>query len=156
MKTIAGLLLAVPVLSGCAIEGIGTDGRTLAYQNAASESREYVALNRGQRDARWYAAWCDKIRPHFAHMSEQDAKLDRYCSAMQQQPEHAAEIQRALVEDLSASGEVAQQRSSQALNALALYSVMQSAQPRAATPAVTAPVTCTSQAIGSQTYTNCR
>lgn len=158
MKNAGATLLSL-MLCSCAIEGIGFDGRDLAYQNAASASREYVSLHRGERDASWYANWCSTIRPHFSHMSEESARIDRYCDAMQQQPENAAAIAHDLGSDLAESGKAAGAKRQAAWSALAAYSAAQQAQPQhTVTPYVvpTAPaIHCTSYTVGAQTYTNC-
>jgi hypothetical protein len=91
MKTTAAVMLTL-VLSGCAIEGVGFDGRVNAYRAAEQDSREYVALHMGKRDPAWYSEWCDVVRPHFQRMAEESSRVDRYCAAMQAQPENAQKI----------------------------------------------------------------
>jgi hypothetical protein len=147
MKRIAGISLLAILVSGCAIEGIGVDGHTLAYQNAEAASREYVSLHRGDRDSSWYANWCASIRPHLARMQDESARLDRYCKAMQDQPVQAANIAHDLAEYLNDAANTAARRSDADRSALAAFSATQQSTAK--------PVHCASQSFGAQTYTNC-
>jgi len=135
-------------LSGCAIEGIGFDGRVDAYQNAARDGNEFVALHPGTRDTLWYEGWCAAELPHFKRMDDQYARMTRYCEAMKAQPEHAADIRASLIKDLDSGGVQADQRRNGALAAL-------SAMAAAAPPPKPAPVTCTSTTLGTSATTTC-
>lgn len=94
MKKAMMIALLPAVLAGCAIEGVGWQGHVDAYNNAAAAGGEYVALNRNARDASWYAGWCAAIEPHFKLMSDVHDRVERYCAAMQTQPQNAPAIQR--------------------------------------------------------------
>ncbi|WP_024906182.1 hypothetical protein [Robbsia andropogonis] len=144
------LLLATLVctFSGCAIEGVGFDGRVNAYENAVRDGNEYVGLHPGTRDTAWYDGWCAAELPHFQRMSDQYARMTRYCDAMKAQPEHAAEIRTSLINDLQNANAQAHQRRD---SVLAAVGAMAAAQP-APRPG---PVTCTSTSIGTSTTTSC-
>ncbi len=161
MKIIACCALVLS-LSACAIEGIGFDGRVNAYQGAESDSREYTALHIGQRDAAWYAGWCDTLRPHFQRMSDELARVNRYCSAMQAQPENAQKIGQALTDELTRGRDGVQANRSAVLGGLAAYSqAQQAARPAQqvqyiSTPSVSPTVNCSSYTLGNQVNTTCR
>lgn len=166
MKIIAAFTLAA-ALSGCAIEGVGFDGRVNAYRAASQDSREYLALHTGQRDSAWYAGWCDVLRPHFQRMSDEAARVNRYCAAMQAQPDNAAKIAHALGQELEQSGNGAVANRNSALQSVAVMNQQQHEErmitlqqqqqfPRIATPTVTPTVNCTSYTVGAQTHTNCQ
>ena len=152
-------------LAACAIEGVGFDGRVNAYRNAAADGREFAALNRGAKDAGWYAGWCAAIKPHFERMSDVRGRVDRYCAAMEAQPDHAEEIRQDLIASLVDGGRAAQESRSTALGALAISAQMQQAQAMQAQaaaaqrPIVVAPspaVRCNSYRYGNATTTDCQ
>lgn len=148
MKTILLVAAIAGALSGCAIEGIGFDGRLDAYNNAARDGNEFVALHPGTRDAKWYEGMCAAELPHFKRMDDEYARVTRYCDAMQAQPEHAADILASLSKELDRGGAQAAQRRNGALAALSAMS--------AATPAPKpAPVTCNTTSFGISASTTC-
>jgi hypothetical protein len=163
MKIIIVLAL-IGGLAGCAIEGIGFDGRVNAYRAASQDSREYIALHAGQRDSAWYAGWCDVLRPHFQRMTDEAGRVNRYCAAMQAQPDNAPQIAHALGQELEQSANGAQANRTSALNAVAVMSqqqheermITQQQVPLITTPTVTPAVNCTSYAVGNQVHTNCQ
>ena len=170
MKIITALIL-VGGLAGCAIEGIGFDGRVNAYRAASQDSREYIALHTDQRDSAWYAGWCDVLRPHFQRMTDEAGRVNRYCAAMQAQPSNAPQIAHALSQELGQSANGAQANRNLALNAVAVMSQQQHEEriitlqkqqqvpPIAAPtvmPTVTPAMNCTSYAVGNQVKTNCQ
>ncbi|MGF6782547.1 hypothetical protein [Paraburkholderia sp. GAS334] len=113
VANIAAALLLLVAVSGCAIEGDGFDGRVKAYNAAALDSREYVALHMGQRDPAWYQGWCGVVAPHFISMDDVHARVLRYCTAMQAQPENAESIWNNLRQELTAaSGDAVARRNS--------------------------------------------
>ncbi|KAK48363.1 hypothetical protein BG58_32990 [Caballeronia jiangsuensis] len=170
-KSIIGLTLLPVLLAACAIEGVGFDGRVNAYRNAAADGREFAALNRGTRDAAWYAGWCGAIEPHFRRMSEQHARVDRYCAAMQAQPKEAEAIRSDLVADLSSGNSHAVDNRDEVLRGLGISAQLQQAQAQqlqaqamqvqaanASRPIFVQPNTavhCTSTRFGNQVNTNC-
>ncbi|MCG5078045.1 hypothetical protein [Paraburkholderia tagetis] len=169
MRSTGAILLLSAMLTACAIEGVGFDGRVNAYRNAATDGREFAALNRGARDAAWYAGWCAAIEPHFQRMSDVNARVKRYCAAMQTQQEAAEAIRQDLISTLLEGGKAADANRSAALGALAISAQMQQAQAAQAQqaqaaalmsrPLVTAPATaihCTSQRLGYQVQTDCQ
>jgi hypothetical protein len=135
-------------LSGCAVEGIGFDGRVDAYHNAARDGNEFVALHPGIRETVWYEGWCAAELPHFKRMDDQYARVTRYCDAMKAQPEHAAEIRKSLIDDMQSGSVQANQRRNGALAVLGAIAATQAA-PKPA------PVTCTSTAFGTSATTTC-
>lgn len=155
MKRTVPVMLLSGLLAACAIEGVGFDGRVDAYRNAAADAREFAALNRGTRDPAWYAGWCAAIEPHFRRMSEQHARVERYCAAMQAQPNNAEPIRQELANDLTSSGANVIDRRDEVLRGLGIAAQMQQAQ--AANRAATAKpyVHCTSTQLGNQVDTNC-
>jgi hypothetical protein len=156
------IFLITTILSGCAIEGIGFDGRVNAYNNAAQDSREYVALHMSARDAAWYQGWCGVIEPHFRRMGDEDARVQRYCAAMQEQPQNAESIRESLVQDLSASGNNAVSRRNSVVSALGVQIQQRQAQAaaRAAAPVYVMPtrpiVNCTTTSFGNTANTRCQ
>ena len=140
----AGLCLSI--LAGCAIEGIGFDGRRDAYRNADRAGRDFVVLHSGARDPAWYAGWCNAVLPHFERMSDAKDRVIKYCGAMQAQPENAAAIQAALADDLSKSWVISDAQA-QRNAVLGAALIQQQAKP--------APVNCTSNVVGNTVNTNC-
>jgi hypothetical protein len=133
-------------LSSCAVEGVGWQGRVDAYNNAAEAGREFADLNRGERDAAWYAGWCSAIEPHFKLMSTVHERVDKYCTQMQRQPENAAAIQQSLVATLNASKSSATDSRNAAYAAFGASA--QAQQPKQ--------VHCTAVQYGNATSTDCR
>lgn len=134
------------MLAGCAIEGIGFDGRRDAYRNADRAGRDFEVLHSGARDAEWYAGWCNVVLPHFDRMSDAKDRVIQYCGAMQAQPENAASIQKSLADDLSKSWVISDaQAQRNAMLGVAL--IQQQAKP--------APVNCTSNKFGNTVNTSC-
>lgn len=164
-----GIALLLPMLlTACAIEGVGFDGRVNAFRNAAADGREFAALNRGTRDAAWYAGWCGAIEPHFQRMSEQHARVERYCAAMQVHPNDAEAIRQELVSDLATGNTNAVDNRDEVLRGLGISAQMQQAQAQqaqaqaqaaaASRPVIIQPATsthCVSTRIGNQVSTNC-
>jgi len=136
----------IATLSGCAIEGVGWQRRVDAYNNAAEAGREFADLNRGDRNAEWYAGWCAAIEPHFKLMGTVHERVDKYCAEMQRQPENAAAIQQSLVVTLNAS------RSSATDSRNAAYAAFGDS------PQVQQPkqIHCTTVQYGYATNTDCR
>jgi hypothetical protein len=164
MKVIVACTLVI-TLSGCAIEGIGFDGRVNAYKAASSDSNEYIVLHSGIRDAGWYEGWCDVLRPHFQRMTDEEARVNRYCAAMLAQPENAPKIAHALAGELSDSANGAQASGNNAVAGMIAVTQAQQAQrqvqqaqpiPLIATPAVSPTVNCRSYAVGNQVNTTCQ
>jgi hypothetical protein len=137
------------VLAGCAIEGVGFDGRVNAYNAAAQDSREYTALHTGQRDAEWYQGWCNAVAPHFVRMEDTHARVVRYCDAMQSQPQNAERIWNDLRGELTSASQEAVARRNGIAGAFA-------AQQRAQTAIRARSVDCTSTAIGNTFNTHCQ
>ncbi|WGS53604.1 hypothetical protein LFL96_21335 [Paraburkholderia sp. D15] len=140
----AGLCLSV--LAGCAVEGIGFDGRRDALMNADRAGRDYEVLHSGARDSAWYAGWCNVVLPHFDRMNDAKDRVIRYCGAMQAQPENAAMIQKTLADDLSKSWVISDAQAQR--NAMLGAAMIQ----RQAKPA---PLNCTSNAVGNTVNTSC-
>jgi hypothetical protein len=160
MKIAISALLTV-ILAGCAIEGVGWQGHVDAYNNAAAAGGEYVALNRGTRDAGWYAGWCATIEPHFKLMSDVHDRVERYCAAMQAQPQNAEAIQRDLATMLTEGSVSATGSRNAAYSAFGASNAI----PRAPTgtaqtqyvPMQTkSPVHCTSTTLGNFVNTDCQ
>lgn len=151
-KAIAGLLV-LTFMSGCAIEGVGFDGRVNAYNAAAQDSREYVALHIGMRGPAWYQGWCDAVAPHFARMDDTHARVLRYCEAMQKQPDNAETIWDNLRQDLTAASQDAAARRNSIVGA---FVAQQQAQAAARAATVTRPVDCTSTTLGNTVNTRCQ
>lgn len=166
MKRLVPGLVLCSMISACAIEGIGFDGRVNAYRNAAADGREYAALNRSSRNSAWYAGWCAAIEPHFRRMNDVHGRVERYCSAMQLQPDNAETIRQDLIATLIDGGKAATDNRSAALGALAVSAQMQQAQAmqaqaaaasaRPAVPSTSPAMHCLSQRLGNQTYTDCQ
>lgn len=153
-RTVSAILLS-GLLAACAIEGVGFDGRVDAYRNAAADAREFAALNRGTRNAGWYQGWCAAIEPHFRRMSEQHARVERYCAAMQAQPDNAEPIRQELANDLASSGTNALDRRDQVLRGLSISAQVQQAQAASRASSAKPYVHCTSTQFGNQVDTNC-
>lgn len=148
MKDLILCCAAVAMVGGCAIEGVGHDGRLSAFHNASVEAHEFMALNRGARDSAWYAGWCAAIEPRFRRMSDTYARVRRYCDAMQAQPESAESIRQELAAMLNHESAATAGGRSAVLGALSetLQQARQTAKP----------VHCTSQRTGDQVDTECR
>jgi hypothetical protein len=156
MKRIVTALLPF-VLAGCAIEGVGWQGHVDAYNNAAAAGREYASLNRGARDSAWYAGWCAAIEPHFARMSDVHGRVERYCQAMQAQPESAEAIRADLVATLNAGGSSATSERNSAYTAVgAAVQTQQAEQQQQQRMQQAKQFHCTTQQFGTQTTTDCR
>ncbi|MDR5755296.1 MULTISPECIES: hypothetical protein [unclassified Caballeronia] len=170
-KTSIGLVLLPVLLAACAIEGVGFDGRVNAYRNAAADGREFAALNRGAHDAAWFVGWCGAIEPHFRRMSEQHARVERYCAAMQANPNDAEPIRSDLIAYLSSGNSYAIDHRDEVLRGLGISAQLQQAQAEqlqaqamqaqalsASRPIVVQPNTavhCTSTRFGNQVNTSC-
>jgi hypothetical protein len=152
VKNLVLCCVAGAMLGGCAIEGVGYDGRVNAYHNAAVDAREFVALNRGTRDSTWYAGWCAAIEPRFRRMGDTHARIKRYCGAMQSQPESAEAIRQELASVLNHGSAAAAADRSAALGTLSETLRQAQAQQGQQTAK---PVRCTSQRTGSQIDTEC-
>lgn len=145
--------VAGAMLNGCAIEGVGYDGRVDAYRNGAVAANEFAALNRGTRDSAWYSGWCASIEPHLRRMSDIHARVERYCGAMQSQPENAEAIRQDLAALLNQGNATAADKRRAVLGALS--ETLQQAQTQREQQAAKS-VHCTSQRTGNQIDTDCR
>jgi hypothetical protein len=145
--------VAGAILNGCAIEGVGYDGRVDAFHNAAVDAREFTALNRGTRDAAWYAGWCAAIEPHLRRMSDIHVRVERYCAAMQSQPENAEAIRKDLATIINQGNATAVESRRAVLGALS--ESFQQAQAQREQQAAKS-LYCTSQRNGNQIDTDCR
>lgn len=139
-----GCLLSL--LAGCAIEGVGWQGHVDAYNNAAADAREYASLHREAKDAKWYAGWCSAIRPHFARMGDVLDRVDRYCTAMQAQPENAEAIRLDLIATLNSGSSSATTSRDSAYSAFGASAQLQQSKQ----------VHCTTTQFGNSTNTDCR
>jgi HJR/Mrr/RecB family endonuclease len=96
-------------------------------------------------------------------MGDVHARVERYCAAMQSQPQEAESIRQDLIATLNDGKAVTVDNRNAALNALAVSAQMQQAQAAMAAatrPTVVVPsnstVHCTSQRSFNQVYTDCQ
>jgi hypothetical protein len=97
-----------------------------------------------------------------AIQSDEDARVQRYCVAMQDQPQNAESIGESLLQDLSASGNNAVSRRNSVVSALGVQIQQQQAQAaaRVTEPVYVTPtrpvVNCTTTSFGNTANTRCQ
>ena len=95
------------------------------------------------------------IEPHLRRMSDQHARVERHCAAMQAQPNDAEAIRQELANDLGASDANAVDSRDEVLRGLGISAQMQQAQAASRAAAAQPTAHCTSTQLGNQVNTNC-